>query len=174
MQWSKLKERIEERLAPSLGKRVEMRFTTYRIMQDEYGRGWITVDKHEIVEMSDHKFLNQRAYIERGNLSFDDWILAGQPAYAGPRAGTVLHQQGVYGGWEYTTALRKSLSLSLEDMLGSDNGIIRALAILDRRLGKRRLREMAFTADEIPLVRTLYALRCEAEGVSSRLDPATE
>ncbi len=60
MQWSKIKERVEEQFAPSLNDRVEMRYTRYRIMKGEYGRGWITVDGRELIEMSDYEFLNQR------------------------------------------------------------------------------------------------------------------
>jgi hypothetical protein len=42
---------------------------------------------------------------------------------------------------------------------------VRALAIIDRRVGKRRLRMLEVGPLEHPLVRQLYQLRCEAEGV---------
>lgn len=43
--------------------------------------------------------------------------------------------------------------------------VIRALAVLDARYGKRRL--TAFDpVDEHPLVRRLFYLRCEAEGIA--------
>lgn len=51
-------------------------------------------------------------------------------------------------------------------MLRSENGIVRGLAMLDGRLGKRRLRALVLPPNELPLVRTLYALRCEAEGIA--------
>ncbi|WP_337170189.1 hypothetical protein [Gemmatimonas aurantiaca] len=56
------------------------------------------------------------------------------------------------------------------DALASSSPLFRALAVLDARVGKRRLRQLAATPDEHPLVRRLRVLRCEAEGI--RLPPA--
>jgi hypothetical protein len=44
---------------------------------------------------------------------------------------------------------------------------VRALAVIDRRAGKRRLRSLEVGPLEHPLVRELFRLRCEAEGISS-------
>jgi hypothetical protein len=43
--------------------------------------------------------------------------------------------------------------------------VLRALAVLDRRLGRRRLRTLEFRTDEHPLVIGLYRFRCTAEGI---------
>lgn len=40
-----------------------------------------------------------------------------------------------------------------------------ALAVLDGRLGKRRLRALALPSDEHPLVRAMFTLRCDVEGI---------
>ncbi len=169
MRWSKLKQLVEERMADSLQHRVEVHYTRYRIMKDEYGRGWITVDKNEIAEMSDHVFLNQRAevdhQIEVGSLEFDGRYVEVDRRYAAPRGTSLLHQRGVYSGWEFMRSLWDSLSLSIDDCLQSENIIIRAFAMLDGRLGKRRLRTLQLRDDEHPLVAQFYALRCEAEGI---------
>jgi len=53
--------------------------------------------------------------------------------------------------------------LSLDDALVSENPIVRALSMVDRRLGKRRLRQIDLTNGEHPLVRMLFRLRCDAE-----------
>ena len=50
--------------------------------------------------------------------------------------------------------------------LKSEDPITRALAMIDARVGKRRLRQLASRSDEHPLVRLFLGLRCEAEGVS--------
>jgi hypothetical protein len=71
---------------------------------------------------------------------------------------------------EFAQALGASLSLSVDRMLESDNAVLRALAMLDGRLGKRRLRAMRLRDDEHPLVRQFFMLRCESEGI----DPANE
>jgi hypothetical protein len=169
MRWSKLKQLVEDRMADSLQRRVEVYYTRYRTMKDEYGRGWITLDKSEIVRMSDHDFINQRdeaeRQIEKGSIAFDGQYVDVTYGYAAPRGTSFVHQQGIYGGWEFTRSLWKSLSLSIEDALYSENVIIRAFAMLDSRLGKRRLRALHLGDDEHPLVRQFYDLRCEAEGI---------
>jgi len=59
--------------------------------------------------------------------------------------------------------LNSPLKVSLE---GSGEEIRKALAILDRRVGKRTLRSLtAAMADESALVRFFCALRCRAEGI---------
>jgi hypothetical protein len=42
---------------------------------------------------------------------------------------------------------------------------VQALAMFDRRVGKRRLAKMS-VENEHPLVRKFYELRCQAEGLS--------
>ena len=61
--------------------------------------------------------------------------------------------------------LKRYLALSIEDALISDRPLVRALAVIDRRAGKRRLRRLEIGPEEHPLVRELYQLRCEAEGI---------
>jgi hypothetical protein len=58
-------------------------------------------------------------------------------------------------------------SLSLDDALQSSNFIHRALAMVDRRLGKRRLKTLPFRTDEHPLVLKLYEYRCASEGIAA-------
>lgn len=61
--------------------------------------------------------------------------------------------------------LEAYLSMPLEDALVAPSPLVRALAMIDRRFGKRRLRALQFAKNELPLVRALHALRCEAEGI---------
>lgn len=77
----------------------------------------------------------------------------------------MLHEQGILTRAEFDDALWQSLSLSIDDALRSGDVVIRAFAMLDSRLGKRRLRTMHLSDDEHLLVRHFYDLRCEAEGI---------
>ena len=61
--------------------------------------------------------------------------------------------------------LKRYLRLSIEDALTSDRPLVRALAVIDRRVGKRRLRSLEIGPEEHPLIREFYQLRCEAEGI---------
>jgi hypothetical protein len=61
--------------------------------------------------------------------------------------------------------LKAYLRLSIGDALKADSPLVRGLAVIDRRVGKRRLRSLAIGPEEHPLVCELYRLRCEAEGI---------
>lgn len=173
MKWSKLKQCVEERFADSLAGRVEVYSTRYRDRyHDEEGRDWITVDKHEIANFpeqgvwSHHDDIARQLQIAANATDYRDPEQAPRYCMLEKTAWDIVHKQGVFVRWELNRALFDSLSLSVDDMLRSENGIIRALAMLDRRLGKRRLRALMLPDDELPLVRTLYALRCEAECIT--------
>ena len=50
--------------------------------------------------------------------------------------------------------------------MNSDNPLVRILALLDRRLGKRRLLAMKEKMEqELPWVRAFYVIRIQAEGL---------
>lgn len=68
----------------------------------------------------------------------------------------------------FEQALGSISSLSINEMLVSGNAIVRALSLLDSRLGKRRLSALQIHDDEHPLVRQFYDLRCEAEGIRTQ------
>ncbi len=72
-----------------------------------------------------------------------------------------------YDDYQALADLKAYLRISIDDALKTDTPLVRALAVIDRRLGKRRLRSLDVGSDEHPLVRELYRLRCEAEGISS-------
>ncbi|MEA2558967.1 MAG: hypothetical protein QOH06_471 [Acidobacteriota bacterium] len=171
IQWSKLKKQVEQRFAPSVAGRVELRTTNYRHAHDSTGRGWITVDKTEV-----HNFCTLKYWVEHNALasgireanSAMDWRDPAQRAgyyEAGDQADAILEMRGVVTQSWFEDSLQDFLSLSIEDALQSENFLHRALSILDARLGKRRLRSLEFGPEEHPLVRRFLALRQEAEHV---------
>ena len=113
-------------------------------------------------------------------------LLDGQPAkkFGAAYAWKMLTQQGFeiqyidavgyvplltreeYTDWEFSDALQVYRSQTIDSSIASDNPIIRMFAILDRRVGKRRLEHLK---DEVELqpgwLRTLYAARLQAEGI---------
>jgi hypothetical protein len=156
MMWSKLKQLTEARMAPALAGRVELHSTRYPKADDGdiLGRGWLTLDRREIANFCDYTRLVQLGRCSRG-------------AHAGVynQQKDALRAEGVLSRWDFHQSLWNALSLSIDDLLASDNILLRALAMTDRRLGKRRLRSLEIRPDEHPLVQLLYALRCEAEGI---------
>lgn len=63
-------------------------------------------------------------------------------------------------------------SMSVEDALASSNFLIRAVAILDRRMGKRRLERVSLANDENELVRLFFlGTHSSAVDLVRRRDP---
>ena len=60
----------------------------------------------------------------------------------------------------------KFLSMSIDEAFTHDNYFIRLLAVLDKRVGKRRLRPLLDNIENEPeWFRKWIRLRCEAEGM---------
>jgi len=136
LQWSKLKKRVEQLFREGLQGRVEL-FSTwyYKGGSPHRGRAVILVDKQEVFEANT-----------------DKWIFAKE-------------NQDEFERLEFHDALEQYLSLSIEDALMSDNFLIRSLSMIDRRLGKRRLRQIRLEEKDYRLIKIMYKLRCEVERI---------
>jgi hypothetical protein len=171
MQWSQMKKQVESFFAPSVAGRVELRSTSYRRSHDGEGRVWITLDGEEIHDFCFWRTLVAASRLEEGIRQANgttDFRDPGQRAgyyEAGRQAAEILRAQGLYSRYEAYQAIREYLSMSLDEALESDHLIVRALAVLDRRLGKRRLAGFPLRTAEHDLVKRLLAFRCAEEGV---------
>lgn len=157
MKWSKLKQLIESSFTDKLKGRVTIYSTIYRTTgADKDGRGWIVVDKKEVFSACTSKWTNEMYVSHRfDGMDLDDAI--GE-----------LYNNGVMQQHEFYNALFEFISLPIDQALNSENVVIRALAMIDKRVGKRRLQKIKLKVEEHALVKTLYKLRCEVEGI----DPA--
>jgi len=170
MRWSRLKARIEERFAPNLHGRVEIFVTRYRAAHDQAGEAFILVDSERIASMGEiaywrHRLtLERRLQQERGCADWRDPAQAGGYRAAAHEAQRTARDNEVYSDAEVKDALFASLSLSIDAALASEDPIMRAFALLDRRLGKRRLAALDVSQDTA-LARRFHALRCDAEGL---------
>ena len=72
-----------------------------------------------------------------------------------------------YTDWEFSDALRTYRSQTIASSLASGNPIVRMFAIVDRRVGKRRLERLKDEAQQQPeWLRPLYFARLQAEGIT--------
>lgn len=134
--WSKTKKQLESFLCTSLKDRVDFFCSNYRI-HDGIGRTYITVDGNEVYNMCTLK----RDY------------------YRKPKG-------GVYSQVEFIEAVNEYINSPIEDLVKSDNTLIKILVILDRRVGKRTLENMKNTiTNEEDIVQYFYKLRCNAEEI---------
>jgi hypothetical protein len=152
MKWNQIKKRIETMLAASVRERLTFGVTSYRKCHDQLGRGWITIDGQEILNMP--------------SLDFDIEVYRRRRAGPAPyeEAEKEVRSLNLFAQWDLHRSLCEYLGLSMDEILVSANPIIRATGMLDSRMGKRRLLKFEI-ADEHDLVRRFYLLRCTAESI---------
>ncbi len=153
--WSGMRRRLEnEFLAESLRGHIQYFLTTYKETHDgTKGRIAIRYDGEEIL---------------RGN-AFWFWFDLREEDKADWAAGKAGRDN-----WEVWERDKVSLSMafleldsqSIEKSLESPHLLVRIMAILDRRVGKRRLISMGERMREGPeILKRFYAVRMEAEGL---------
>jgi len=149
MKWSKLRVQLKTQWHDSLKERIDFHITRYTKGSHFMARAWITLDGEEIANFSlpEHysKYgwntpdLNERVHAEdRSNGSFVE--------------------DGEFSNDEFTDACWAFLSMNIDDAIASQNPIIQALAMLDKRVGKRRLKILK-VQETHPLVQKIIELR---------------
>ena len=154
--WSALKKAIEGRFSPALRGRVALHMSAYRKAHDQPTRGYITIDGAEVWQAATLNWWQAKAALPRGSTR--------ETAADVDRAAATLRAEGVFDQYEWWQALWGYLNLSIETALDSDNVLVKALAYLDRRLGRRRFLLRVPQAHDHELVVRCYRLRAEAEG----------
>lgn len=171
--WSDIRKTLEQdRLAPSLRGRVQYFITRYHHAHDRDGsRIAIRVDGTEVFKsntfeamaMDDELYrrfnedlsgFGWREYCEH---KWEQWKNVRETELA----------EGVAEGSSIYHAFREYDTQPIEQSLDSPNALVRVLALLDRRVGKRRLamiKERGFDG-EPEWVRFFYRLRLDAEGL---------
>jgi hypothetical protein len=178
MQWSKLKKRVEGYFASSVADRVSLHSTRYRGAHDQEGRGWISIDNEEVYNFCTLRKMSAEnrlaAGIRRANKAEDYRDPQQREGYyeAGEQAAEIIAAQGLHSQYEFYDALTEYLSMSIDEAVSSEHLLHRAIAVLDRRFGKRRLVAFRLAPTEHALVRRLYRFRCEAEGIRPSPSPA--
>ena len=158
--WSSVKKVLEEdRLAPSLRGRVSYFVTRYREAHDDQGRLAIRVDGEELFRAHpfDVLILPEEKKLRAG-LSFEEYW---------NRQWNYELEHGIGEHSDFYRAFAEYDTQDIEKSLVSDNPLVRVLAVLDRRVGKRRLIKLAEHgfAGEPEWVQAFYSLRLEAEGL---------
>lgn len=173
MQWSQLKKRIEDGFAPAVRGRVQVWNTRYRRAHDDVGEAWITVDKKRVL-CSGYYGYRKRFHEEMGAVLQAEEGTQCAMATRGQRelkawdqTSRNLHEKGVMEPEYFNAILFAYLNLSIPKILASGIPLIRAMGMLDRRFGKRRLQ--AFDARKAhSLVKLFHEFRCQAEGIRTR------
>ena len=163
MIWSKQKQILKNNLCESLRDRVDFNIVKYRKSHDSLGRAVITLDKEEIcsmativLEMEQCKLVGFRLDDE----SLEEYLERDAEGYK------TINENGFFNEFDFYEAVNIYLNASIEDAIKSDNILVRALAMLDKRLGKRRLKNIYEDIEkENDLVKKFYNIRVESENM---------
>lgn len=159
--WSGIRKKLEsEYLAKSLQGHIQYYATTYTRSHDHEGRAAIRYDGKEIIKgcywynwTKAGQFPKDEKYERRmreENAFMDDTAL----------------KLGVFDHRSFYAAFQEFDQQSIEKSLKSENLIVRIFAVLDRRVGKRRLLMMKDTIEQEPnTFKEFYAIRARAEGI---------
>ena len=158
--WSGIRKKLEEEyLAQSLRGRVRYFCTTYKKSHDREGRAAILVDGKEVLQgnyynfyLKSHPRLYEAPYWPWQQFLVVDALTVGL---------------GMFDQHTFYNAFREFDNQSIEESLQSGNLLVRIFAVLDRRVGKRRLEAMWETLNrEESVLRDFYCLRLDAEGLN--------
>lgn len=185
MSWSKVKQQLESFLCPALHGKVEYRATSYRYLVDKAGQCYITVDKKNILNMSDPASpirwyqseleIKNDALIQihisaedieaarkgtKGNVPEDRLKVIARSRKTSALAKELLSAQSALSKSDFITVATKFLSISIEDSLESNDILLNVLALVDRRVGKKRILNLNEKMKaKHPIVQYFYELR---------------
>ena len=151
--WSGIRHKLEtEYLAKSLKGRIQYYCTSYSKSPDHNGRASIRFDGKEIL---------------RG-CYWNQWLLPPEEYKASElRMNEASLRIGAFSQHNFYHAFQEFDSQSIEDSLNSSNLLVRIFAILDRRVGKRRLLAMHPAVDpKDEIFHLFYTIRTNAEELS--------
>ncbi|XWN29814.1 MAG: hypothetical protein ROR55_20260 [Devosia sp.] len=149
---------------------MEVWSTRYRNAHDQEGEAWITIDKTLVHSMGTLTYLvalyerSSQLQRERDCLDWRDGVQIEAYRAIHDDVKRTLKSEGIIPLWEFNDALSKYINSPLEQILNSDQIIVRALGMFDKRLGKRRLRTMD-VSNEHEIVQGFFRIRCAFEGV---------
>jgi hypothetical protein len=177
MRWTKTKMLIENLICKKLKKRLKVNATSYNTSLGEHRRIWITLDNKEIFNASSAHFLNAHDKLweearNRTSKPFPDCLYECFPELFGKvndldYSMMILEQRNIFSVNRVYDSLVQYSNFSIEDALISQDVIVQALALIDKRLGKRRLENLEFNSDTHPLVIKFFQIRCEGEGIAN-------
>ncbi|WP_294748908.1 hypothetical protein [uncultured Exiguobacterium sp.] len=155
MQFSIIKKRVEQLLAPSLQGRIAFHAAVYRI-QDSPSRVWMTFEGEEILGADDFRFereVDRRYALQAaqlpekpaGSLWQSDWLKQSHALSA--EIERQVKQDGYMENYEMQQDLLQYPNLAFEQALVHPHPFIRGIARLDRRLGKRRFLSLTHQSD---------------------------
>ncbi|WP_068614576.1 SF0329 family protein [Paenibacillus tuaregi] len=185
MSWSKLKQQLEGFLSPALKEKVEYRAQGYRYLADKPGICYIMVDNKNVLNMSDkasfirwyqteleikndpdiqipvtHDEIEAVRKASKGTVPEDRLIVIARSRKSSEHAKELLSAQASLSKSNFVVVANQFLSTSIEESIESKDIVLNVLALVDRRMGKKRIVNMSEQMKlKHPIVQYFYELR---------------
>ena len=137
--WSGLNKWLSSCLCSEFQGRITYFLTRYHKVHDAYGRAAIALDGHELVCFEWMEIYRKESAVNAA------WHQDKSQSYLGLYDSMKPQWDAncTYADIDFLNAVLEFRNLSIQDALASENYIIKILAILDKRLGKRTLKQIA-------------------------------
>lgn len=181
-----MKQQLEGFHCQSLVNRVAYSASGYRYLPDKIGRCYITVDKKEILNFSNttgqirwyqtEQEIKNDPYIQisiseediervkketGGKVPEERLVVIAKNHKLSDYSKEMMDAQTMLCKSDFYAVANTFLSSSIEESLESKNILLNIFALLDRRVGKKRLQDMRETMKmKHPIVQYFYELRC--------------
>jgi len=165
LSWSAMRKALEQdNICDSLKGRIQYFATRYRRSHDEEGRVAIRLDGKEIFKSCFYDWQGKRDFVvksnaiskEQANSYWDYW----DSVHLETKNHGGFDQRGFY------EAFYAYHNQSIEKSLASSDPVVRLFAIMDKRLGKRRLQNIFSEIQTQPeWLQIFFKLRLEMDGI---------
>ena len=167
--WSGIRKKLEnDYLCLALRGHIQYFATSYSKSADHVGRAAIRLDGVEVLQSNYFSYFENvwTKFHQLRSTTLKDCDSAKE---AIDQAHVYALEQGTFDQKVFYAAFDIFDNQSIDKSLVSDNPIVRIFAILDRRLGKRRLLALEESMEqELDWVRAFYVIRMQAEGLMDK------
>lgn len=162
--WSNIRHKLEnDYLAESLRGHIQYFVTSYSKSPDHEGRASIRLDGKEILSGN---YYNQ--WFKTDRFPHDEKYER-RMSQEHPFMDDVAMDLGLFDQRSFYEAFALFDNQSIEQSLQSENLLVRIFAVLDRRVGKRRIKALFENLEEQPgSVQTFIGIRSKAEGIERK------
>lgn len=167
--WSGIRNKLEDDyLCPALRGHIQYFATSYSKSADHEGRAAIRMDGVEVLRSNYYTYF-ENVWTKFHHLRSTTLKDHDSAKEAINQAHAFALEQGTFDQKVFYEAFGIFDNQSIEKSLVSENPLVRIFALLDRRLGKRRLLALEESMEqELDWVRAFYVIRMQAEGLMDK------
>lgn len=167
--WSGTRNKLEnDYLCPTLRGRIQYFATSYSKSADHEGRAAIRMDGVEVLRSNYYTYF-ENVWTKFHHLQSTTLKDCNSAKEAINQAHAFALEQGTFDQKVFYEAFGIFDNQSIEKSLVSEHPLVRIFALLDRRLGKRRLLALEQSMEqELDWVRAFYVIRMQAEGLMEK------